>query len=196
GATTHCVNDLGSDDQPPTPDQLKRRCGLARDAAADGALGLGSALIYTPGTFASTRELAALAAAAGGTYISHLRNEGDRLLEAVDELIEIARTAGVRGEIYHLKQAGKANWPKLPAVIERVERARAGGLDLTADMYPYAAGATGLNATMPPWAQEGGFRAWLARLRDPALRERVAREMRAPGNGLENLYLAAGGPDR
>src|SRR5438093_13054367 len=168
---------------------------LARDAAAEGALGLGSALIYTPGTFALTDELAALAEAAGGTYISHLRNEGDRLLEAVDELIEIARKARVRAEIYHLKQAGKPNWPKLPAVIERVEKARADGLDITADMYPYAAGATGLNATMPPWVQEGGFRAWLERLRDPAMRERVAREMRAPGKDWENLYLAAGGAD-
>ena len=195
GATTLRVHEIGYDDRPPTPDQLERMCRLARDAAAEGALGLGSALIYTPGTFASTRELAALAAAAGGTYISHLRNEGDRLLEAVDELVEIARTAGVRGEIYHLKQAGKANWPKLPAVIERVETARAGGLDITANMYPYAAGATGLNASMPPWVQEGGFRAWVARLRDPALRELVAREMRVPGKDWENLYLAAGGPD-
>ena len=195
GATTLRVHEVGYDNRPPTPDQLERMCGLARDAAADGALGLGSALIYTPGTFASTDELAALAEAAGGTYISHLRNEGDRLVEAVDELIEIARRAHVRGEIYHLKQAGRANWPKLPAVIDRVEKARANGLDITADMYPYAAGATGLNATMPPWVQEGGFRAWLARLREPAVRERVAREMRVPGKDWENLYLAAGGPD-
>src|SRR5438105_8758116 len=195
GATTLRVHEIGYDDRPPTPDQLERMCGLARDAAAEGALGLGSALIYTPGPVPSARGLAALARAAGGTYISHLRNEGDRLLEAVDELVEIARTAGVRGDIYHVKQAGKANWPKLPAVIERVEKARAGGLDITADMSPYAAGATGLNASMPPWVQEGGFRAWVARLRDPALRERVSREMRAPGKDWENLYLAAGGPD-
>ncbi|MEK6227336.1 MAG: amidohydrolase family protein [Chloroflexota bacterium] len=195
GATTLRVHEVGYDDTPATPDQLERMRRLARDAAADGALGLGSALIYTPGTFASTDELVALAEAAGGTYISHLRNEGDRLLEAVDELIEIARRAGVRGEIYHLKQAGKANWPKLSAVIERVEKARADGLDIAADMYPYAAGATGLNASMPPWVQEGGFRAWLARLRDPSARERIAREMRAPGKDWENLYLAAGGPD-
>jgi N-acyl-D-amino-acid deacylase len=113
----------------------------------------------------------------------------------VDELIEIARTAHVRGEIYHLKQAGKANWSKLPAVIERVENARGAGLDITADMYPYAAGATGLNASMPPWVQEGGFRAWLERLRDRSLRERIAQEMRAPGKDWENLYLAAGGSD-
>jgi N-acyl-D-amino-acid deacylase len=195
GATTLRVHEVGYDDRPPTPDELERMRMLARDAAADGALGLGSALIYTPGTFASTDELAALAGAAGGTYISHLRNEGDRLVEAVDELIEIVRTARVRGEIYHLKQAGQSNWPKLPAVIERVEKARADGLDITADMYPYTAGATGLNASMPPWVQEGGFRQWLGRLRDPSVRERVAREMRAPGKDWENLYLSAGGPE-
>jgi N-acyl-D-amino-acid deacylase len=195
GATTLRVHEVGYADRPPTPAELERMRGLARGAAAEGALGLGSALIYTPGTFASTDELVALAEAAGGLYISHLRNEGDRLLEAVDELIEIARRAHVRGEIYHLKQAGKANWPKLPAVIERVEKARAAGLDITADMYPYAAGATGLNASMPPWVQEGGFHAWLDRLRDPSLRDRVAREMRAPGKDWENLYLAAGGAD-
>src|SRR5439155_21172530 len=155
GATTLRVHEIGYDDRPPTSEQLKRMCGLARDAALDGALGLGSALIYTPGTFALTDELAALAEAAGGTYISHLRNEGERLDEAIDELIEIALTAGVRGEIYHLKQAGTTNWSKLPAVIERVERARAGGLDISADMYPYTAGATGLKACMPPWVQAG-----------------------------------------
>lgn len=195
GATTLRVHEVGYDDRPPSGDELERMRRLAREAAAEGALGLGSALIYTPGTFASTDELVALSEAAGGTYISHLRNEGDRLLEAVDELIEIARRAHVRGEIYHLKQAGKANWSKLPAVIERVEKARAAGLDVTADMYPYTAGATGLNATMPPWVQEGGFRAWLERLRDPSVRELVAREMRAPGKDWENLYLAAGGPE-
>jgi N-acyl-D-amino-acid deacylase len=193
GATTLRVHEVGYDDRPADADELGRMRRLARDAASEGALGLGSALIYTPGTFASTDELAALAEAAGGTYISHLRNEGDRLLEAVDELIEIARRAGVRGEIYHLKQAGKANWSKLSGVIERVERARTEGLAITADMYPYTAGATGLNAAMPPWVQEGGFRAWLARLRDAAVRERVASEMRAPGRDWENLYLAAGG---
>src|SRR5438874_9131125 len=156
GATTLRVHEVGYDDRPPSSDELERMRRLAGEAAAEGALGLGSALIYTPGTFAATDELAALAEAAGGTYISHLRNEGERLVEAIDELIEIARTAGVRGEIYHLKQAGTANWSKLPAVIERVERARAGGLDISADMYPYTAGATGLNACMPPWVQEGG----------------------------------------
>jgi N-acyl-D-aspartate/D-glutamate deacylase len=195
GATTLRVHEVGYDDRLPTPAELERMRRLARDAAAEGALGVGSALIYTPGTFASTDELVALCEAAGGTYISHLRNEGDRLLEAVDELIEITRRANVHGEIYHLKQAGRANWSKLPAVIERVERAQGRGLDITADMYTYTAGATGLNASMPPWVQEGGFKAWFARLRDPALRERVAREMRAPGKDWENLYLAAGGAE-
>ena len=193
GATTLRVHEVGYDDRPPSPAELERMRQLARDATSEGALGVGSALIYTPGTFASTDELVALAEAAGGTYISHLRNEGDRLVEAVDELIEITRRANVRGEIYHLKQAGRANWSKLSAVIERVEGARAEGLHITADMYTYTAGATGLNASMPPWVQEGGFKAWLARLRDPAVRERVAREMRAPGKEWENLYLAAGG---
>jgi N-acyl-D-amino-acid deacylase len=195
GATTLRVHEVGYDDRPPTHDELERMRHLAREAAREGALGLGSALIYTPGTFASTDELAALAEATGGLYISHLRNEGDRLVEAVDELIEITRRARVRGEIYHLKQAGRTNWSKLAAVIERVEKARAEGLEITADMYPYTAGATGLNACMPPWVQEGGFRAWLARLRDSSVRERVAREMRAPGKDWENLFLAAGGPE-
>src|SRR2546430_13301903 len=165
GATTLRVHEVGFNDRPPTDDELEGMRRLAADAAAEGALGLGSALIYTPGTFASTDELAALAEATGGMYISHLRNEGDRLLEAVDELIEIARRAHVHGEIYHLKQAGRANWSKLPAVIERVEKARTAGLDITADMYPYTAGATGLNPCMPPWGQEGGFRPWPRRVR-------------------------------
>src|SRR5438552_501896 len=195
GATTLRVHEVGYDDRPTSAGDLERLRRLAREAAADGALGLGSALIYTPGTFASTDELAALAEAAGGTYISHLRNEGERLVEAIDELIEIARIARVRGEIYHLKQAGTANWSKLPAVIERVERARAGGVDITADMYPYTAGATGLHACMPAWVQAGGFRAWLGRLREPSLRKRVEDEMRAPGRDWEDLYIAAGGAD-
>jgi N-acyl-D-amino-acid deacylase len=196
GATTIRVHEVGYADRPATPDELERMRRLVGDAMREGALGLGSALIYTPGTFAGTDELIALCEAASeysGTYISHLRNEGDRLVEAVDELITIARRARVPAEIYHLKQAGRASWDKLSAVVERVERAQAEGLTITADMYPYTAGATGLNASMPPWVQEGGFNAWLARLRDPAVRERVAREMRAPGKDWENLYLAAGG---
>src|SRR5947199_7562552 len=141
GATTLRVHEVGYDDRPPSSDELERMRGLAREAAAEGALGLGSALIYTPGTFAATDELAALAEAAGGTYISHLRNEGERLVEAIDELIEIARTAGVRGEIYHLTQAGTPNWSKLRAVIERDVRARVRRHDIAADITPYTAGA-------------------------------------------------------
>jgi N-acyl-D-amino-acid deacylase len=196
GATTLRVHEVGYAHRPATPDELERMRGLVREAMKQGALGVGSALIYTPGTFASTDELVALCEAAGeygGMYISHLRNEGDRLLESVDELIEIARRAHVPAEIYHLKQAGRANWAKLPAVVDRVEHARDDGLAITADMYPYTAGATGLNATMPPWVQEGGFAAWLRRLRDPSARARVVREMREPGKDWENLYLAAGG---
>src|SRR5207247_10298715 len=130
------------------------RAGPARDAAARGALGGASAMLDMPGSLAATDELVGLSEGTGGTYISHLRNAGGRLLEAVDELIEITRRARVRGEIYHLKEAGRANWSKLPAVIERVESARAAGLDITADMYTYTAGATGLNASMPRWVQE------------------------------------------
>jgi len=199
GATTVRIHEVGYEDRPPTVDELARMRRLVRDAMRQGALGVGSSLIYTPATFADTEELVALCeeiAPFGGMYISHLRNEGERLLEAVDELIAIARRAHVRGEIYHLKQAGRASWGKLPAVVERVEAARAEGLAISADMYPYTAGATGLNASMPPWVQEGGFRSWVERLRDGAVRQRLAGEMRAPGTTWENLYEAAGSAEK
>ena len=125
-----------------------------------------------------------------------ITSEGNRLVEAVDELIQIARGAGVRAEIYHLKAAGEANWQKLGTVIDRIERARREGLVITADMYTYTAGATGLDAAMPPWVQEGGYEEWAGRLRDPAIRERVMAEMRTPADDWENLYAAAGSPDR
>jgi N-acyl-D-aspartate/D-glutamate deacylase len=198
GATTVRIHEVGYGDRPATAEELERMRGLVRAAMNDGALGVGSALIYVPGTFASTGELVALCQAAaerGGMYISHLRNEGDRLVEAVNELIEIARRARVPAEIYHLKEAGRSNWGKLAAVVERIERARAEGLAISADMYTYTAGATGLNASMPPWVQDGGFDAWVGRLHDPSVRERVAREMRAPGTTWENLYLGAGGAE-
>ena len=155
-------------------------------------------LIYAPAFFASTAELTALAEIAAeyqGTYISHIRSESNRLLEAVDELITIAREAGIRGEIFHLKAAGQANWEKLDAVIEVVESARAEGLDISTNMYTYTAGATGLDAAMPPWVQEGGHQAWVDRLKDPAIRRRVVREMSTPTDEWENLYLAAGSPE-
>ncbi len=197
GATTVRVHELGYADRPPTAEELARMRALVRQAMEEGALGVGSSLIYAPAFYARTDELVALAEEAGrrgGMYISHMRSEGNRLLEAVDELIGIARAARVPAEIYHLKAAGRANWGKLDAVIARVERARAEGLRITADMYTYTAGATGLDAAMPPWVQEGGLQAWRRRLQDPAIRARVAREMRTPTNAWESLYLAAGSP--
>src|SRR5690606_17608547 len=140
--------------------------------------------------------LASVAGEYGGSYISHMRSEGDRFLEALDELIRIAREAKVHAEVYHLKAAGEANWPKMRQAIERIEAARASGLSITADMYPYTAGATGLDAAMPPWVQEGGLDAWVERLRDPKIRERVIKEMRDPNADWESLYVAAGSPDR
>jgi len=198
GAATTRIHELGHEDRRADAEQLGRMRALVRQAMREGALGVGSSLIYTPATFADTDELTALAAAAaesGGMYISHLRNEGDRLIEAVDELITIARRSGARAEIYHLKQAGRANWPKLGEVVEHVEAARAEGLSITADMYPYTAGATGLDASMPPWSQEGGHAQWIARLRDATLRARVIEEMRRPAETWDNLYRSAGSPD-
>ena len=198
GATTVRIHEIGYADRPPTPEELQRMRALVRQAMDEGALGVGSSLIYAPGFYAGTDELVALAEEAGrsgGMYISHMRSEGNRLLEAVDELITVARRARVPAEIYHLKAAGRANWGKLDSVIARVERARAEGLRINADMYTYTAGATGLDAAMPPWVQEGGLQAWRRRLQDPAIRARVAREMRTPTNAWENLYLAAGSPE-
>lgn len=199
GATTVRVHEVGYEDRPPTADELARMQELVRQGMREGALGVGSSLIYAPAFYAGTDELVALAAAAGeydGMYISHMRSEGNRLLEAVDEVIEIARRAGVPAEIYHLKAAGQSNWGKLDQAIAKVEAARAEGLAITADMYTYTAGATGLDAAMPPWVQEGGHDAWAERLRDPAIRARVAEEMRTPTDEWENLLLAAGSPDR
>jgi N-acyl-D-amino-acid deacylase len=195
GATTVRIHVLGYEDRPPEEEELERMRELVREAMAEGALGVGSSLIYAPAFYADTDELVALAAAAGesgGMYISHIRSEGNRLLEGVEELIGISRRAGVPAEIYHLKAAGRDNWDKLDEVIERVEAARAEGLGVTADMYTYTAGATGLDAAMPPWVQEGGHDAWVERLRDPAVRERVIEEMRTPTDEWENLLLAAG----
>jgi len=198
GATTVRMHEIANDDRPPTADELRRMRGLVDAAMRDGALGVGSSLIYAPAAYASTDELVALCEAAspyGGTYISHMRSEGDRLIEAIDELIEIARRARVPAEIYHLKQAGKANWPKLDDAIAHVERARASGLAITADMYPYEAGATGLSACFPPWAHDGGPAALRARLRSAPDRLRIREEMSRPAQSWENLYLAAGGAD-
>lgn len=199
GATTVRIHELGYEDRAPTEDELDRMRALVRQAMEEGALGLGSSLIYAPAFYAQTDELIALAseiAPYGGMYISHMRSEGNQLLEAVDELITIGREAGVPAEIYHLKAAGEANWPKMNQVIETVEAARADGLDITADMYTYTAGATGLDAAMPPWVQEGGLVEWKRRLQDPDIRARVAREMTTPTDEWESLYLLAGSADR
>jgi N-acyl-D-amino-acid deacylase len=199
GATTVRIHELGYEDRPPTAEELNRMRALVRHAMEEGAFGVGSSLIYAPAFYAPTAELIELAKVAaeyGGMYISHMRSEGNQLLEAVDELLTVAREADIRAEIYHLKAAGDANWSKMDEVIARVEAARASGLDIVADMYTYTAGATGLDAAMPPWVQEGGLDAWIARLQDPAVRERVVREMRTPTDEWENLYLAAGSPDR
>jgi N-acyl-D-amino-acid deacylase len=198
GATTVRVHELGYINRAPTPEELERMRGLVRQAMEEGALGVGSSLIYAPAAYAKTDELIALsqvAAEHGGMYITHLRSEGNRLLEAIDEAARIGREAGLPVEIYHLKAAGKDNWGKLDAAIARIEQARREGLRMTADMYPYTAGATGLDAAMPPWVQEGGQKAWEERLKDPAIRQRVAKEMVTPSNDWENFYLAAGSPE-
>ena len=197
GATTIRVHELGEGDVDPTPEQLARMRELVRAAMDEGAMGVGSSLMYAPANFAETDELVALVSEAGrcgGMYISHMRSEGDDIIASVDELIEIARRSGAPAEIYHLKLAGRDNWGRLDALLARIEAARAEGLRITADMYTYPAGATGLDAAMPLWVQAGGQEAWIARLRDPAIRARVAAEMRRPGDGWENLFHGAG-PD-
>jgi N-acyl-D-amino-acid deacylase len=199
GATTVRIHELGYANRAPTAEELGRMQELVRGAMREGALGVGSSLIYAPAFYAKTDELIALMQAAAefkGMYISHLRSEANQLLEAVDELIAIARASGAPAEIYHLKQAGAENWGKLDSVIARIERARAEGVRITTDMYTYTAGATGLDAAMPPWVQEGGYEAWAARLRDPAVRRKVMEEMRTPTNAWENLMLLTGSPER
>lgn len=199
GATSVRIHELGHADRPPTPVELERMKKLVRQAMEEGALGVGSSLIYAPAFYAKTDELIELckvAAEYDGLYISHIRSEGNTFLEAVDELIQIAREARIPVQIYHLKAAGKSNWPKLDAAIIKIEAARAAGLKITADMYTYTAGATGLDASMPPWVQEGGYKAWAERLKDPKIRERVLKEMVTPTDKWESLYLMAGSPEK
>ncbi len=199
GATTVRQHVLGEGDSQPTPEQLEQMRALVRREMEAGALGIGSSLIYAPGFYATTDELIELCKAAApyrGRYISHLRSEGDKLLEAADELIRVAREAKVPAEIYHLKAAGQANWPKMDAVIAKVEEARRQGLAVTADMYTYTAGATGFGACVPRWALDGGLGALLERLGVPESRARIARDMAMPDQGYENLCLSAGSPDR
>jgi N-acyl-D-amino-acid deacylase len=195
GATTARIHELGEADVDPTPEQLGRMKAVVRQAMEEGALGVGASLIYAPASYAETDELAALATESGrcgGVYVAHMRSEANRLLEAVDETIEIGRRSGAPVMIYHLKAAGRSNWSKLDDVIARVEAARGRGQRVSANMYTYTAGATGLDAAMPPWVQDGGLEAWIARLKDPAIRARVIADMRVAKPTWENLYGHAG----
>lgn len=199
GATTVRIHELGEGDVQPTPKQLADMQDLVRQAMREGALGVGASIIYPPATFADTRELTALAQAAaesGGGYVAHMRSEADRFLEALDENIAIARATGQRAESYHLKAAGERNWPKMAQAIAKIDAARAQGLQVSANMYAYTAGATGLTAGLPPWVQAGGMDAMVARLQQPAVRKRVLREMQDPHGGWENIRLLTGSDDR
>lgn len=199
GATSVRVHEIGYANRPPTADELRRMTNLVHAAMKEGALGVASSLIYAPAFYAATDELVALATAAaphGGLYVSHLRSEGNRFMEALDELLLISEKAGVPAQIYHLKAAGENNWKKMDAAIAKVEQARARGMKITADMYTYTAGATGLDAAMPPWVQEGGYAEWAKRLQDPAIRTRVKKEMSTPTDEWENFFVAAGSPNR
>lgn len=198
GATTVRIHELGYENRAPSAAELERMKVLVARAMEEGALGVGSSLIYAPAFYAKTEELIALCGVAssyGGMYISHMRSEGAKLNEAVEEVLTISRRAKIPAEIYHLKAAGKENWKKMDDVIRTVEKARANGLQITADMYTYTAGATGLDAAMPPWVQEGGHKEWVRRLKDPAIRARLRKEMSEPTDQWENLYLAAGSPE-
>jgi N-acyl-D-amino-acid deacylase len=199
GATTVRRYVVGEDNREPTPEELNSMRQLVKQAMEEGALGVGSSLIYPPAFFAKTDELVALcdeASRYGGSYISHMRSEGTQLFEAVEELVTIARRAHIHAEIYHLKAAGKSNWYKMDSVIRRIERARAEGLNITADMYNYVAGGTGLTACLPPTLTDGGFGKLRSRLQDPAIRKQTIRDMVTPTTAWENFYVAADSPDR
>jgi N-acyl-D-amino-acid deacylase len=199
GATTVREYVLGQKDVQPTPQQLDQMRDLVRKEMEAGALGIGSSLIYPPAFYAKTEELIEMCKVASqyqGKYISHMRSEGNRLLEALDELIRISKEANVPAEVYHIKAAGQPNWGKCDAMLTKIDDARKAGLKITADMYTYTAGGTGLDACLPPWTEDGGYPALFKRLRDPATREKIAQEVRTPTDKWENMYLAAGTPDR
>ncbi len=198
GATTVRINTIGFEDRAPTDDELTTMKNMVKVAMEEGALGVGSSLIYAPAFYSSTEELIELCKVASeydGMYISHMRSEGNRLLESMDELIRIANEANIRAEIYHLKMSGKENWNKFDDIVKKIDSARAAGLHITTDMYTYIAGATGLDASMPPWVQEGGYEKWAERLKDPEIRKRVYKEMTTPTDEWENLMYAAGTPE-
>lgn len=199
GATTLRIYTVGFEDRDPTSEELETMKSLVKQAMEDGALGIGSSLIYAPAFYSNTEELIELckvASAYDGMYISHMRSEGGRLLESLDELIRIAHEANIRAEVYHLKQSGNENWSKYDELVTKIDSARAAGLHITADMYTYTAGATGLDASMPPWVQEGGYDKWAERLQDPAIRKKLAVEMTTPTKEWENLMLAAGSAEK
>src|ERR1043166_6603674 len=199
GAATIREYVIGLEDKPPTPEQLNQMRELVRREMEAGALGITTALIYPPAFFAKTDELIELCKVAAkykGKYTAHMRSEGGQLLEAVQETIRISREAGLPAEIYHLKASGEANWPKMDEVIKVIESARRAGVKITADMYTYPAGGTGLDASLPPWVFDGGREAAYKRLRDPATRQKIAEAVRTPTNEWENLYLLSGSPDR
>jgi N-acyl-D-aspartate/D-glutamate deacylase len=199
GATTIRQYVIGDSDVPPTPEQLEQMRSLVRDEMEHGALGIGTALIYPPGFYANTEELIELCKVAAqykGKYITHMRSEGNQLLEAINEVIRISREAKIPAQIYHLKAAGKDNWGKMDAALALVNKARSEGLNITANMYTYPAGATGLTASLPPWTLDGGFDDLIKRLKDPETRKKIANEVNTPTDKWENLFLAAGSPDR
>tara|TARA_Y100000758_G_scaffold162768_1_gene115465 strand:- start:790 stop:2433 length:1644 start_codon:yes stop_codon:yes gene_type:complete len=198
GATTVRINHIGYENRPPTAEELTSMKQMVKEAMEDGALGVGSSLIYAPAFYSSTEELIELSKVASeynGLYISHMRSEGNRLLQGVDELITIANEADIRAEIYHLKMSGKENWNKYDEVVKKIDSARTSGLSITTNMYTYIAGATGLDASMPPWVQEGGYEKWAERLQDSKIRRRVLKEMTNPTDEWENLMYSAGTPD-
>ena len=198
GATTVRINHIGYEDRAPTDQELISMQNMVKEAMEDGALGVGSSLIYAPAFYSTTEELIALCKIASdydGLYISHMRSEGNRLLQSVDELIRIADEADIRAEIYHLKMGGKENWNKYDEVVRKIDSARTAGLKITTNMYTYVAGATGLDASMPPWVQEGGYEKWAERLKKPKIRKRVLKEMKTQTDKWENLMAAAGNSD-
>jgi N-acyl-D-amino-acid deacylase len=199
GATTIREHVIGLEDKQPTPEQLEQMRQLVRQEMEAGALGIGTSLIYPPAFYAKTEELIELCKVAAkykGKYISHMRSEGNKLLEAIDELLRISKEAGIPAEIYHIKAAGQQNWKKADAMLAKIEDARKAGLKITANMYTYTAAGTGLDACLPPWTQDGGYPALFKRLRDPATQEKIAAEVRTPSDQWENLYLAAGSPEK
>jgi N-acyl-D-amino-acid deacylase len=198
GATSVRIHEIGFDNRPPTAEELERMKTLVRVAMEEGAMGVGSSLIYAPANYSSTEELIEICKVAGeynGMYITHMRSEGNSIFDAVDETIRIAKEGNLPAEIYHLKMAGKENWNKLDTVLAKIDSANKAGIKLTTDMYTYTAGATGLDASMPPWLQEGGLKEWIRRMKDPKIRKQALDEMRKPSNKWENLLLMAGSPE-